>query len=159
MKSGVLLPDDGGQAPSATLTWNDSGKFEDRWVQLASPSQHCVFLRDIESMYLPVAHAEGKFVARDDTALAALEASGQLTLRYVGTNGNNGRRVPYPENPNGSVANVAGICDATGRVFGLMPHPERHIDPTHHPRWTRGEGAATADGLRVFENAVRYFSG
>ena len=66
--------------------------------------------------------------------------------------------VPYPDNPNGSVADVAGVCDTTGRVLGLMPHPERHIDPTQHPRWTRGEAGHVGDGLRVFTNAVEYFA-
>ena len=65
--------------------------------------------------------------------------------------------VPYPDNPNGSMANVAGLCDSTGRVLGLMPHPERHIDPTHHPRWTRGEAGTEGDGLKIFSNAVEYF--
>ena len=75
------------------------------------------------------------------------DAAGQLVLRYVPA-----------DNPNGAVADVAGVCDATGRVLGLMPHPERHIDPTQHPRWTRGEAGTTGDGLKMFQNAVAYFS-
>jgi phosphoribosylformylglycinamidine synthase subunit PurQ / glutaminase len=98
-------------------------------------------------MYLPVAHAEGKFVPRDATVLQQLEASGQLVLRYA-----------EGDNPNGATANVAGVCDTTGRVLGLMPHPERYIDPTQHPRWTRGEANAEGDGLQLFRNAVRYFA-
>jgi phosphoribosylformylglycinamidine synthase len=155
IKSGMLLDDDD-QGPQATLTWNDSGKFEDRWVQLKVDGHRCVFLDGIASMYLPIAHAEGKFVAQSGESLETLAREGQLVLRYAGANGNG--QVPYPENPNGSHANVAGICDATGRVFGLMPHPERHIDPTHHPRWTRGELPARGDGLALFENAVAFFS-
>ena len=77
-------------------------------------------------------------------------------FRRLAEGGANGE-IPYPDNPNGSMAATAGICDATGRVFGLMPHPERHIDPTQHPRWTRGEAAAVGDGLQVFRNAVGYF--
>jgi len=168
-KSGILLESTTEQAPSAaadealsppaTLTGNASGKFEDRWVRLRVSSSKCVFFRDIETMYLPVAHAEGRFVARDQQILAALEANGQLALKYapLQTNGEAQGPAPYPDNPNGAMADVAGVCDATGRVCGLMPHPERHIDPTHHPRWTRGPLAEEGDGLRVFRNAVRYF--
>ncbi len=155
IKSGVLLDDVEG-SPAATLTWNDSGKFEDRWVHVASTSNKCVFLGGVERMYLPVAHAEGKFVTRDPQVLAALEQQGQCALRYTAANGN--ANVAYPENPNGSLANIAGVCDKSGRVFGLMPHPERHIDPTHHPRWTRGEAREKGEGMAVFENAVGYFA-
>jgi phosphoribosylformylglycinamidine synthase len=157
--------------------------------------EKCVFLRGIERMYLPVAHGEGKFIARDAAALARLEAADQLALRYVPLAANGVRsdrcsgarargsmtemqdsgpgtpcsavstecpppmaHLPFPDNPNGSMADVAGVCDATGRVLGLMPHPERHLDPTHHPRWTRGEAGPVGDGLQLFANAVRYFS-
>ena len=163
IKSGIVLPDRADE-PQATLTLTDSGKFEDRWIWLRTSGSKCVFLRGIDSMYLPIAHAEGKFIARDAATLNALETAGQLALRYDmpqdGTGGNvattsNGL-LPYPLNPNGAQLNVAGLCDETGRVFGLMPHPERHIDPTHHPRWTR-EQHERGDGLAVFENAVRYF--
>ena len=154
IKSGLLLADDD-QGPPATLTWNASGRYEDRWVELAATSHACVFLQGIESLYLPVAHAEGKFVARDAESLAALDRAGQLVLRY-GTAAE--LATAFPANPNGSQASVAGICDETGRVFGLMPHPERHIDPTHHPRWTREPGKSVGDGLCLFQNAVRYFA-
>lgn len=157
MRSGILLPDDE-QGEPATLTWNDSGKFEDRWVALGVDGHQSVFLRGIDSLYLPVAHAEGKFVTRDSSILNQLADNGQLALRYrplqPGTNG----QVPYPANPNGSVANVAGLCDESGRVLGLMPHPERHVDPTHHPRWTREGLKEHGDGLRLFQNAVEYFA-
>jgi len=158
IKSGLLLADDAESGPAATLTWNDSGRFEDRWVRLAVDGDRCVFLRGIKSLELPIAHAEGKFVPRDESTLASLRNDGQLTLRYC-LNGATDldTAVPFPANPNGSVANVAGMCDATGRVFGLMPHPERHIDPTHHPRWTR-QAAATGAGLRMFQNAIDYFN-
>ena len=157
LKSGILLPDDPTTGPVATLAWNDSGKFEDRWVNLAAGTADCIFLNGIQSMYLPVAHAEGKFVTRDRDVLGRLDESGQLALRYTPTSGSDSGDVPYPDNPNGSLANVAGVCDQSGRVLGMMPHPERHIDPTHHPRWTRGKLTDTGDGLRVFVNAVRYF--
>jgi phosphoribosylformylglycinamidine synthase len=155
IKSGVLLADDNEGSP-ATLTWNDSGKFEDRWVRLAVDGDKCAFLRGIQRMDLPVAHAEGKFVARDDAQLSRLDSDGQLVLRY--TDAANSRTSAYPANPNGSQASAAGICDDTGRVLGLMPHPERNIDPTHHPQWTRRHNGQPGDGLKVFRNAVAYFA-
>jgi phosphoribosylformylglycinamidine synthase I len=157
IKSGLLLSTDPTLGPPATLTWNDSGRYEDRWVRLGVAGAKSVFLGGIHSMYLPIAHAEGKFVARSAEALAELDRAGQLVLRYLPLGGDDGP-VPYPDNPNGSQACAAGVCDATGRVFGLMPHPERHIDRTHHPRWTRGEGQDPGDGLAVFVNAVQYFA-
>lgn len=175
LKAGILLPpDETGQA-KATLTWNDSRRFEDRWVRLAVTGRPCVFLQGVEELYLPVAHAEGKFVARDQATLQELELAGQLVLRYARQTGPlqvESEPLPYPENPNGSQANVAGLCDLTGRILGLMPHPERHIDPTHHPHWTRQirwplatesptndspSSLPEPDGLRLFRNAVEYF--
>jgi phosphoribosylformylglycinamidine synthase len=164
IKPGILLDDEPPHGSPATLTYNDSGKYEDRWVRLRVASDKCVFLHGIEQMYLPVAHGEGKFMARNDAALGRLEASGQLALRYaplangVGAVGGNGASLPFPDNPNGSMADVAGVCDVTGRVLGLMPHPERYLDPTNHPRWTRGEAGPVGDGLQLFTNAVRYFA-
>jgi phosphoribosylformylglycinamidine synthase subunit PurQ / glutaminase len=158
MKSPVLLDSDLKKGPAATLTLNDSGRYEDRWVQLAVKGSKCVFLKGIERMYLPVAHAEGKFVSRDEDTLQQLDSAGQLVLQYVSQQTAGTVPVPYPENPNGSQADVAGICDSTGRVFGLMPHPERHIDPTQHPRWTRGEAGTVGDGFQIFLNAVQYFA-
>ncbi len=159
IKSGVLLADDPQHGPVATLTWNDSGRFVDRWIRLVGEPGKCVFLAGIRGMYLPIAHAEGKFVVRDSHVLDQLTRQGQLALRYCDDTATIcDDQLPPPINPNGSIANVAGICDETGRVLGLMPHPERHIDPTHHPRWTRGEGHDPGDGLAVFQNAVRYFT-
>jgi phosphoribosylformylglycinamidine synthase len=147
MKSPVLLDQDAAKGPAATLTTNDCGRYHDCWVRLETRGAKCVFLSGIQRMYLPVAHAEGKFVARDEETLRGLDAAGQLVLRYVAA-----------DNPNGAQADVAGVCDSTGRVLGLMPHPERHIDPTQHPRWTRGEAGPEGDGLQLFRNAVRYFA-
>ena len=166
LKSGVLLQPITDQSTqrraAATLTWNDSARFDDRWVELAVDGHKCVFLKDIQRMYLPVAHAEGKFVARDADALARLEADGQLVLRYRpldgAVKGGLSDAVPYPDNPNGSQSNVAGVCDPSGRVLGLMPHPERHIHCTHHPRWTRRETTTTGDGLQIFTAAVEFFA-
>lgn len=159
IKSGVLLPDRADE-PIATLTLNESGKFEDRWIHLRVANDKCVFLRGIERMYLPIAHAEGQFIARDAATLQRLDAAGRLVLRYAMPSDfrpPTPDSLPFPHNPNGAQLNVAGMCDETGRVFGLMPHPERHIDPTHHPRWTR-ERRERGDGLAVFENAIRYFA-
>jgi len=158
IQTGMLLPDNFGATAQATLTDNDSGKFEDRWVHLKVGSDQCVFLKDVEEMYLPIAHAEGKFVTREPSILDQLQTAGQLALRYqrppeFTTNG----KVPYPENPNGSHGHVAGICDSTGRVLGLMPHPERFIDRVQHPRWTREDLPTEGAGLKLFQNAVAYF--
>lgn len=157
MKSPVLLDSDAKKGPAATLTLNDSGKYEDRWVSLEVKNSKCVFLKGIERMYLPVAHAEGKFVARDSDTLKTLNSADQLVLRYAAQKPNGSGPLQFPDNPNGSQANVAGVCDSTGRVLGLMPHPERYIDQTQHPRWTRGEMESAGNGLQIFINAIQYF--
>jgi len=137
----------------ATLTFNDSGRFEDRWVYLKNEDSRCVFTGGIEKLYLPVRHGEGKFVPRDQNILKRLEENGQIVLKYVDECG---REAGYPWNPNGSVANIAGICDPTGRVFGLMPHPEAFLFKFNHPRWTREELSDEGQGLTIFKNAVEY---
>ena len=156
VKLGLLPgPFSAGARQSVTLTYNDSNKFEDRWVYLKVDSDRCVFTRGIERLYIPVAHGEGKFVAQDEGLLDDLEANGQVVFRYV-----NAESEPdgYPWNPNGSQRDIAGICDPTGRILGLMPHPERHVLPTQHPRWTREGLKPEGDGAAVFRNAVSYFS-
>lgn len=162
LKTNLLAAGDE-RGPTATLTLNDSGHFEARWVRLAVAPGNCVFLAGMQELELPVAHAEGKFMARDAAVFDQMAAAGQLALRY--TAGQPGKadlrqteaQTPYPANPNGAMGDVAGICDPTGRVLGLMPHPERFVDPTQHPRWTRENGRGAGDGLRIFQNAVRYF--
>lgn len=148
-----LLPG-GPDAGAATLTHNDSGHFESRWVRLAVRPGACPFLADSGPpvLELPVAHGEGKFLTAEAGALPALEAAGQIVLRYIDETG--GPTEDYPANPNGSTGGVAGLCDPTGRIFGLMPHPERHVDALHHPRWTRRGLEHPGDGLRIFRNAV-----
>ena len=148
------------EIPPATLTWNNHGRFEDRWVHLAVDQTPCVFLKGIEKMYLPMAHAEGKFVARDAEALDELRRAGRLAIRYCDESGEvTEETLPFPANPNGGHANVAGVCDASGRVFGLMPHPERHIDAVQHPYWTRRKVQPEhGDGLALFRNAVEWFA-
>jgi phosphoribosylformylglycinamidine synthase len=157
LKTNLLLPADR-TGPTATLAFNDSGHFEARWVRLGVEPGRCVFLHGISQMELPVAHAEGKFVARDAKVFTRLDENAHIVIRYR-TIGDRGTHAvsPYPDNPNGSMGDVAGVCDATGRVLGLMPHPERFVDPTQHPRWTREPERTTGDGLRLFQNAVSYF--
>jgi phosphoribosylformylglycinamidine synthase subunit PurQ / glutaminase len=167
MQLGVLTEDlanpEEGTNRAATLTWNQHGRFETRWVHLAVDETPCVFLRDISQMYLPMAHAEGNFVAANEDVLDTLKQQGRLAIRYCSREFQSGdgmdAPLAFPINPNGAQANVAGVCDASGRVFGLMPHPERHIDATHHPFWTRrDEQPAVGDGFAIFKNAVDYFA-
>jgi phosphoribosylformylglycinamidine synthase I len=136
----------------ATITWNDSGKFEDRWVYLAPQSQRCVFIEAGRQIYLPIAHAEGKVVTKDASTTERLKAEEYVALKYVDENGN---EAGYPVNPNGSVDSIAGLTDTTGRVLGMMPHPERFVRRTQHPRWTR-EQNVDGDGMTIFNNAVKY---
>jgi phosphoribosylformylglycinamidine synthase len=153
-KAGLLVaPDEEG--PQITLAHNAGGKFEDRWIYLQATPGRCPFLKGYDRLHLPIAHGEGNFLCRQAWILKGLEQAGQVVLRYVDAEGRPG---PYPINPNGSQGDVAGICDISGRVLGLMPHPERHVLPTQHPRWTRQGLAAEGDGLRLFRNAVQYFA-
>jgi phosphoribosylformylglycinamidine synthase subunit PurQ / glutaminase len=138
----------------ATLGWNDSGRFEDLWVFLRADSDKCVFLPKGETVRLPIAHGEGKFVPRDEQVLDQLREQDQIAVRYVDAEGRTGQG--YPVNPNASVDDVAGLCDASGRIMGVMPHPERFLEITNHPQWTRG-GVRRADGRLFFENARKYF--
>jgi phosphoribosylformylglycinamidine synthase len=153
LKAGVLAPPDE-HGPIATLTYNLSGKFEDRWVHMKATPGKCPFLVGVDRLYLPIAHGEGRFVCREQWLLDGLGQAGQVVLRYVDEDGNPGG---FPVNPNGSQGDVAGLCDATGRVLGLMPHPERHTLPTHHPQWTRRGLQPDGDGMLIFRNAVRFF--
>jgi len=153
VKAGLLPGFGAGQ--EATLANNDSGKFEDRWVFLKVRASNCVFLRGLSLICLPVAHGEGKFIAGSSQVLSRILSS-QGMLCYVNAAGLPG---PYPVNPNGSQADIAGISDPTGRILGLMPHPERHVVATQHPRWTRlNRCEGPGDGLAIFQNAVKYFS-
>ncbi|HBR14432.1 MAG TPA: phosphoribosylformylglycinamidine synthase I [Candidatus Omnitrophica bacterium] len=138
----------------ATLVNNDSGHYEDRWVYLKVDGKS-VWTRGIERMiYIPVAHGEGKFVPRDQDVLAQLQGNGQVAFRYCGPNG---EKPEFPQNPNGSVDDIAGITDKTGRILGLMPHPERHFVFTQHPSWTRlDKKQHLGDGAKIFENGVQY---
>ncbi|MFC1783636.1 phosphoribosylformylglycinamidine synthase I [Planctomycetota bacterium] len=159
--TGILpgLPDAEGNGSmlQATLACNDSGKFEDRWVYLQPSTDKCVFIEPDQRIYLPVAHGEGKLCFAEPEMLEQVKTNGQVAFRYVDAEGRFG---DYPINPNGSTDHIAGLCDATGRVLGLMPHPERHVHRTHHPHWTRltEQEPEKLNGLKIFTNAVRYFA-
>lgn len=156
VKMGILPLFDEEFSQATTLTHNDSGRFEDRWVHVSvEPDTPCVWLRDIERLELPVRHGEGKFLVATDHVLRRLQSSGQVALRYA-LPGGQAAGGAYPYNPNGSEDDIAGICDPSGRVFGLMPHPEAHIEGTHHPRWTREGLQEEGAGLAMFRNAVAY---
>lgn len=149
VKSGFFAGPAGGDAQPFTLTDNDTARYECRWVNLAvNPDSPCVFTRGIERMELPVAHAEGKIVVAAEDSLPDRNA----VLFYTDEDGKRG--AGFPHNPNGSDRDIAGVCDETGRVFALMPHPERFIRRTQHPRWTRRGGPEAGDGFRIFQNAV-----
>jgi phosphoribosylformylglycinamidine synthase len=149
--AGEPWPADAAPAARVALAENDPPRFQDRWVPVhADPGSNCVWTRALldprpaDAMILPIAHGEGRFVARDAATLRALESNGQVALRYTA-------------NPNGSMGDVAGICDASGRIFGLMPHPERYLDWTRHPFWTRlpaDDRAGPTPGLAMFAGAV-----
>lgn len=154
VKTGLLPgPFTPGAPQEVTLTFNDSAKFEARWVYLKVPENGSIFTEGISELYLPVAHGEGKFVA-DEPVIREITDNRQVAFRYVD---NKGEADGYPWNPNGSVEDIAGICDDTGRVLGLMPHPERHVLGYQHPRWTREGLKSEGDGMAVFSNAVDYF--
>ena len=141
------------QDQAVSITNNDSGKFEDRWVYLEPATERCVFINPDKRIYLPIAHGEGKVVTRNEELLQKLKSGGHVAFRYVDADGNDGG---FPVNPNGSMDSMAGLTDSTGRVMGLMPHPERFVHPTQHPHWTRLPDGKRADGRTIFENAVRY---
>lgn len=153
VKTGILPGLPGQSAQPVTLTNNDSGKFECRWVYLkANKKSPCVFTRGIDRLYVPVAHGEGKLVAEPE-----MTEKLNVVVQYVDEKGRTG--AGYPDNPNGSVKDIAGICDATGRIFGLMPHPEDFIRWTQHPRWTREKERHDLYGLQIFTNAVAWAKG
>ncbi|MGB0716964.1 MAG: phosphoribosylformylglycinamidine synthase I [Phycisphaerae bacterium] len=155
-----LLPGGDVGVDQVTVTHNDSNHFEARWVKLQCEAQHCPFLRDETFIELPIEHAEGKVIAVDKATVDGLHEKGHIALRYVDADGNHDR---FPANPNGSIGGIAGLCDETGRIFGLMPHPDRHFHHQHHPAWTsriqsNPSNAVAPDGLRIFKNAVAYWS-
>lgn len=168
LKSGIL-PGGSQQWPpapdatsEATLTWNRNGRYTATWVRLRAISQTNVFLRGIEECEMPVAHGEGRIAVKDPAVLSRWHEAGQIALAY--TDGNPGEYSPAGEildaafNPNASAGNIAGLGDASGRVLGLMPHPERFLFATQHPQWTRRRLSGPGAGQQLFANAVEYFT-
>jgi len=151
-----LLPGGEFGRDQVTVTFNTSAKFEARWVRLQVCTARCPYLQEGSILEMPVEHAEGKVVTADAAVTERLLQAGRIAVRFVDLNG---RHDVYPANPNGSTAGIAGLCDSTGRIFGLMPHPDRHFDHTQHPHWTRRKNpTGHPDGLTVFQNAVRFWS-
>ncbi|MRR55265.1 MAG: phosphoribosylformylglycinamidine synthase subunit PurQ [Deltaproteobacteria bacterium] len=158
VKMGLLPALDGTYLDqSATLTFNDCGRFQDRWVYMkcdsASPS---VFTKGIKGgIYLPIRHGEGKFLVESQEVLDKIEALHLSVLKYSDS-GFSSPTMEFPLNPNGSTNAIAGLCDESGRLMGLMPHPEAFLHRTNHPRWTRESLPEEGDGLILFRNAVEY---
>jgi phosphoribosylformylglycinamidine synthase len=143
-----------GEPLDATLTFNASGHFECRWVELAPRSQRCIWTRGLNELILcPVAHGEGNYLMADPQAVEQLRTHDQVALLYARPDGSPAQGA-YPLNPNGSQGDIAGVCNPQGNVLGLMPHPEDHIFAYQHPRWTRGERGCM--GLALFQNGVKY---
>jgi phosphoribosylformylglycinamidine synthase len=157
VKLGVLPGLDGiYDRQQVTLTFNDSGRFEDRWVYLrGNEKSPCVFTRGIAGIYLPVRHGEGKFMTDNAVILDTIKAKNLIALQYSDAT-YSGATMDYPANPNGSTDAIAGICNETGRIFGLMPHPEAYLHRTNHPRWTREELPEEGMGLALFKNAAAF---
>jgi phosphoribosylformylglycinamidine synthase I len=153
VKAGILPGIKGQSDQPLTLAANDSGRFECRWVYLqVNEASPCIFTRGMRSLYIPVAHGEGKVVVEPGIVDGL-----NVVVQYADEMGN--IQAGYPHNPNGSVRNIAGICDASGRIFALMPHPERFIRWTQHPRWIRETRQQYGDGLQIFLNAVAWVKG
>lgn len=156
VKMGILPLFDGEFVQEVTLTNNNSSRFENRWITLrGNPGSPCVWTKGIERIELPVRHGEGKFIPMNNTVLKVLHENGQIAFQYCRPDGAPARG-EFPFNPNGAIDDIAGICDPSGRIFGLMPHPEAFVDRTNHPRWTRESLPEEGAGLQVFRNAVEY---
>ena len=158
VKLGVLPALDGKRFErQVSLGHNDSARYEDRWVALRpNPESPCVFTKGIERLFIPVRHGEGKLIPMDEATLIRLREENLIALQYV--NPESGEPTQeYPYNPNGSPLAIAGLTDPSGRVLGLMPHPEAFHHVTNHPAWTRGE--LDAPGTMLFVNAVKHLRG
>jgi phosphoribosylformylglycinamidine synthase I len=157
VKLGMLPGFDGHyDRQTATLTFNDSGRFEDRWIHLrADAASPCIFTQGVRGLTLPVRHGEGKFVPLDEEILGRLHREHLITLQYSDERSEKAT-LDYPANPNGSVDGIAGICSETGRIFGMMPHPEAFLHRTNHPRWTREDLPEEGMGLALFRNAAAF---
>lgn len=155
MRSG-LLPGIGEIFKTAGLIFNKKQKFECRWIKLKMSKSRCVFLKDtvFENGELPVQHGEGRFVVSGKPILKNLIVNKQIVFQYADQTGK--ATDNYPDNPNGSIYAIAGICDTSGQVFGMMPHPEHYIERWQHPNWRRKEFSSECYGLKIYEAAVDY---
>ena len=141
---------------SVTLTFNAQGHFECRWVTLKPVSQKCIWTKGLDELIeCPIAHGEGNFQTSEFFPLSSFLENDQMALTYTCMDGSPANN-EYPFNPNGSILDIAGICNPEGNVLGLMPHPENHILPHQHPQWTRG--IQRHSGRKLFENGVKYAS-
>ena len=148
VKMGILPRIDSQQIQTVSLIGNNSGHYEDRWVQLKVHESPCIWTKGYSGVLeVPVRHGEGKFVVQNDEILKKLHEMNLITLSYDPN--------IYPNNPNGALEGIAGICDPSGRIFGLMPHPECHVMRYHHPHWTRNS-EPKENGLKIFKNGVDY---
>lgn len=155
VKMGLLPAIDGSFQQICTLTNNEHGRFENRWCWLSVDSMSpCVYTQGLNGIYLPVRHGEGRFVTNTPETLQQLEDGHLTVMKYADRDLH--PTMDFPENPNGSQNAIAGICDPTGRLFGLMPHPEAYVHRTHHPRWTREPLAEEGMGLLLYRNAVGF---
>lgn len=145
---------DAGELRTTSLASNIQNRYEDRWVTLKATSSRSVFVREGDMIHCPVAHAEGRLLTADDDVRKRLHADEQVALVYVRADGSAARG--FPHNPNGSTDDIAGICDHTGRVLGMMPHPERNQFPWQDPRFHRGTAPRKPEGMLLFKNAVKH---
>ncbi len=152
IKMGLLPALRGLYVQEATLTNNNSGKFEDRWIHMKAENDS-IFTKGIKRIYLPVNHGEGKFLANDEV-LKQLQQNKLIKLKYADESGSDAKH--YPHNPNGSLLNIAAVSNKEGNVFGIMPHPEKFVTKYTHPRWTREKLPEEGDGLKIFRNMVEY---
>ncbi|MBT8762476.1 phosphoribosylformylglycinamidine synthase subunit PurQ [Desulfohalobiaceae bacterium Ax17] len=157
VKLGLLPAIDGNYFQrQVSLSYNDSARFEDRWVALkCNQNSPCVFTKGLDYLYLPVRHGEGKIVAKDEHILKKLEENNLIALQYVHPLSKEPTQ-EYPYNPNGSPLAIAGLTDPSGHILGLMPHPEAYNHPTNHPSWTRNVSATL--GTELIANGVKYLS-
>jgi|GEM_PF-118764 len=151
VKLGALPNLSGASSQESTLTFNKSGRFEDRWVYLKPQKSVCKYFEGVSFIHCPVRHGEGQFVPRDRKMLDALLKAGMAPIKYCSESLDD--TAGYPQNPNGSVENIAGICDPTGKILGLMPHPECSVARTMFPRFTAGI-SFEKNSMRFFTNIV-----
>lgn len=153
-KLGIVPDIDDNHTQVASLIENDSGHFENRWIWVKTEKNNSPWLSDIDKLYLPVRHGEGKFIVKNSGVMNKLIKNNQIGLKYFNPNSN---KAEYPYNPNGSIENIAGVINKKGNILGLMPHPEAFIFKENHPRWVEGSIDEDKMGLRIFINGIKYF--